>query len=116
MEIIINGKITELLEPRVGHSKKGNKYVSQTIIVDDKNGERYAIAIFGETFLQKLQLRVGTVVSCTCKMGSTEWKGKWYTMLNLDDIIIQGKVTTQNTQDKFNINEDDKIDVNTLPF
>ena len=49
-------------------------------------------------------------------MKSSEWQGKWFTNLKLEDIIIQRFNTTQNTQDNFNINEDDKVDVNTLPF
>lgn len=117
MEIIINGKITEILEPRVDISKKnGNKWISQTVIVDDKEGERYAIAILGETFLKKLNLKVGEIASFTCKMQSSEWQGKWFTNLKLEDIIIQRFNTTQNTKDTFNINDDDKVDVNTLPF
>lgn len=106
-----------MLEPKVEISKKsGNKWISQTVIVDDKEGERYAIPILGETLLKKLNLKVGDIASFTCKMQSSEWNGKWFTNLKFEDIIIQRCNTTQNTQDKFNINEDDKVDVNTLPF
>lgn len=109
-------------EPRVGVSKKnGNKWIHQTVIVNDKEKTRYAINIIaGETHFKKLNLKVGDFASFACDMQSSEWQERWFTSLTIkdvDDIIVKRVNTTQKTQDTFyNINEDDKVDVNTLPF
>jgi hypothetical protein len=122
MNIIINGEITEMPEPRMGVSKKnGNKWIHQTVIVNDKEKTRYAINIIaGENHFKKLNLKVGDFASFACDMQSSEWQERWFTSLTIkdvDDIIVKRVNTTQNTQDTFyNINEDDKVDVNTLPF
>lgn len=109
-------------EPRVGVSNKnGNKWIHQTVIVNDKEKKRYAINIIaGEKHFKKLNLKVGDFASFACDMQSSEWQERWFTSLTIkdvDDIIVKRVNTTQNTQDTFyNINEDDKVDVNTLPF
>lgn len=110
-----------MLEPRVGISKKnGSKWISQTVIVNDKEKTQYSINIIaGETHFKNLNLKVGDIASFACDMQSSEWQGRWFTALtikNVDDIIVKRFNTTQNTKDTFNINEDDKVDVNTLPF
>lgn len=89
MNITINGRITNALEKRRGTSKAGNEWVSQDFVIETQ-GEKICFNVFGEDRILQSGLKVGAIVSVTCKLESKEWNGKWFTSVSFVDGIVSG--------------------------
>lgn len=123
MNITINGKITNALQPRRGTSKAGNEWVSQDFVIESDNEEKICFNVFGEDKIKESGLRVGATASVTCKIESKEWNGKWFTSVSCVNCIVQGAKQQAPQQPKpqpqpapFGSDTSSSTSVDSLPF
>lgn len=95
MNITINGKVVNALQPRKGVSKQGNEWVSQDFVIESENGDKICFNLFGEDKIKESGLRVGATASVTCKIESKEWNGKWFTSVSCVSCIVKGAAQPQ---------------------
>jgi hypothetical protein len=123
MNITINGKITNALQPRRGTSKAGNEWVSQDFVIESDNEEKICFNVFGEDKIKESGLRVGAIASVTCKVESKEWNGKWFTSVSCVNCIVQGATQQAPQQPNplpqpapFGSAKSSSTSIDTLPF
>ena len=123
MNIKINVKITNALQPRRGTSKAGHEWVRQDFVIESDNEEKICFNVFGEDKIKESGLRVGATASVTCKIESKEWNGKWFTSVSCVNCIVQGATQQAPQQPKsqpqpapFGSATSNSTSVDSLPF
>ena len=89
MEIIINGKIVDKMPVKSGVSVKG-EWKSQVFIIENKDGDKFPVRVFGEENIDKFKLEQGVFASLTCILKASEWQGKYYLSLDCIHAIVSG--------------------------
>ena len=78
----ITGKITTVLQPEQGTSKRsGTQWMSQKYVIEEV-GVRYpqslVFKVFGQDKIQQFNIQVGQMLTVSFSVRAHRWKDKWY--------------------------------------
>lgn len=90
-DIILQGKVTHVLEKRSGMTTKGSSWVSQGYVMDATDGQtefKFAFDLFGEQLIALHDLKENDVIRITVSINAREGKdGKWYNSFNVRNLM-----------------------------
>lgn len=115
--VIRTGTVKELFPKEEGTSNKGKSWTKQGIVVTcaakTNDGEVFHRDIYGEAFNRDLNVNQGDKVEIAFTIASREYKGRWFTNLNVLSVNpVQGATpsqTQQPAQQQSSSNNDDGL-------
>lgn len=87
-QLIITGRVLQLLPLQEGTSKAGNAWQKQDFILETPGQypRKVCICLFGDNVV-KFPLQAGQNVTVNLDIESREWNGKWYTEVRAWNIV-----------------------------
>lgn len=80
--LVIEGRLVQLLEEQSGQGKTGNVWKKGGIVLETEGSQypkKIALTVWGEKCDQVKTFRPGEKLSCAIDVESREYNGRWYT-------------------------------------
>ena len=90
MEIVVVGKIVDMLEAKTGISKNNKTWMAQDFVIEAENGGTICFNVFGEDAIKESGLRLGANVVVVLDIVSQKWRdnNKYYTNIKMKQCYV----------------------------
>ena len=90
MEIVVVGKIVDMLEAKTGISKNSKTWMAQDFVIETENGGTICFNVFGEDTIKESGLRLGANVVVVLDIVSQKWRdnNKYYTNIKMKQCYV----------------------------
>lgn len=90
MEIVVVGKIVDVLEAKTGISKNNNTWMAQDFVIETEGGGTICFNVFGEDTIKESGLRIGANVVVVLDIVSQKWRDsdRYYTNVKMKQCYV----------------------------
>ena len=90
MEIVVVGKIIDVLEAKTGISKNNNTWMAQDFVIETEGGGTICSNAFGEDAIKASGLRIGANVVVVLDIVSQKWRDsdRYYTNVKMKQCYV----------------------------
>lgn len=90
MEIVVVGKIVDMLEAKTGISKNNKTWMAQDFVIETEGGDNICFNVFGEDTIKESGLRLGANVVVVLDIVSQKWRdnNKYYTNIKMKQCYV----------------------------
>ena len=90
MEIVVVGKIVDMLEAKTGISKNNKTWMAQDFVIETENGGTICFNVFGEDIIKESGLRIGANVVVVLDIVSQKWRDsdRYYTNVKMKQCYV----------------------------
>lgn len=98
MEIVVVGKIVDMLEAKTGISKNNKTWMAQDFVIETENGGTICFNVFGEDTIKESGLRIGANVVVVLDIVSQKWRDsdRYYTNVKMKQCYVPASNSRNN--------------------
>lgn len=90
MELVVVGKIIDMLEAKSGISKNNKTWTAQDFVIERESGDTICFNVFGEDAIKDVRQSLGANVVVVLDIVSQKWRdnNKYYTNIKLKQLYV----------------------------